>query len=207
MRSEPIDVRERSPYSVNQFRVKDEYKDDLDYLLISEGEIDSRITCLADEITAAFSGRDDTEMYAMCVLKGAMQFFGALIPQLELEVPVNEGAIKASRYEAAGTSSEEAEIEWLDQELIEGRDILIVEDIIDEGYTLQSVTEQLEQFNPNSVSMAVLFDKRSRRQVDIEVDYTGFVIPDEFVVGYGLDYDERYRDLRHLAVLDDHILD
>lgn len=207
MRSEPIDIRERSPYSVNQFRVKDDYKDDLDHLLISEGEIDSRITCLADEITEAFAGGDDTEVYAMCVLKGAMQFFGALIPQLDLDVPVNEGAIKASRYEGGGTISEEAEIEWLDQELIEGRDILVVEDIIDEGYTLQSVKSQLEEFNPASVEVAVLFDKRVRRQIDVDVGYTGFIIPDEFVVGYGLDYDERYRDLRHLAVLDDSVLD
>lgn len=207
MRSEPIDIRERSPYSVNQFRVKDEYTADLDHLLISEGEIDSRITCLADEITDSFAGGDETEMYAMCVLKGAMQFFGALIPQLELEVPVNEGAIKASRYQSGGTISEEAEIEWLDQELIAGRDILVVEDIIDEGYTLKSVLGQLEEFDPNSVEVAVLFDKRERRKVDVDVGFTGFVIPDEFVVGYGLDYDERYRDLRHLAVLDDSVLD
>lgn len=207
MRSEPIDIRERSPYSVNQFRVKGDYKGDLDHLLISEGEIDSRITCLADEVTREFSGREETEVYAMCVLKGAMQFFGSLIPQLDLDVPVNEGAIKASRYEKGGTTSEKAEIEWLDQELIEGRDILVVEDIIDEGYTLKSVIEQLEEFDPHSVKVAVLFDKRSRRQTEIDVDFTGFVIPDEFVVGYGLDYDERYRDLRHLAVLDNSVLD
>ena len=206
MRSEPIDVRERSPYSVNQFRVKQDYKKDLDHLLISEGEIDSRITCLADEITLEFSGREETEVYAMCVLKGAMQFFGSLIPQLDLDVPVNEGAIKASRYQRGGTISEEAEIEWLDQELIAGRDILIVEDIIDEGYTLRSVLEQLEQYDPNSVEVAVLFDKRSRRQIEVDVGFTGFIIPDEFVVGYGLDYDERYRDLRHLAVLDESVL-
>lgn len=203
MRSEPIDIRDRGPYSVDQFRVKDDYKDDLECLLISEGEIDSRITCLADEITHAFGGRGDVEVYAMCVLKGAMQFFGALTPQLDLDVPVNEGAIKASRYSSGETITEEAEIEWLDEELIEGRDILVVEDIVDEGYTLQSVRNQLEEFNPNSVDVAVLFDKRTRRKVDVPVDYTGFVIPDEFVVGYGLDYDERYRDLRHLAVLNE----
>ena len=206
MRSDPIDVRQRSPYSVNQFRVKNEYKSDLDRLLISEGEIDSRITRLADEITDDFAGRGGSETYAMCVLQGAMQFFGSLIPQLDLDVPVHEGTIKASRYQSGEGVAKEATIEWVDDDFIEGRDLLIVEDIIDEGYTLKSVLGQLEEFNPNSVEVATLFDKASRRQTEVDVAYTGFIIPNEFVVGYGLDYDERYRDLRHLAVLNDRAL-
>ena len=206
MRSDPIDVRDRSPYSVNQFRVKNEYQPDLDRLLISEGEIDSRITRLADEITHDFADRDGSEVSALCVLQGAMQFFGSLIPQLDLDVPVHEGTIKASRYESGEGVSEEATIEWLDDDFIEGRDVLIVEDIIDEGYTLKSVLGQLQDFNPNSVEVATLFDKAARRKTDVDVAYAGFIIPNEFVVGYGLDYDERYRDLRHLAVLNDRAL-
>jgi len=77
-----------------------------------------------------------------------------------------------------------------------------VEDIVDEGHTLSTLVDRIEEYDPRSVEIAALFDKAENRQVDVDVAYTGFVIPDEFVVGYGLDYDEKYRDLRHLGVVD-----
>ncbi|MFT4921411.1 MAG: hypoxanthine phosphoribosyltransferase [Haloarculaceae archaeon] len=201
MPSSPIDVRERPPYAVDQFCVKDEYAADLGHVLVPEGEIENRIERMAEEISLAYDRRAGTELYAVCVLKGAMRFFGTLTPRLDLDGAFSEGVIRASRY-ADGTGGEQTEIRLLDEETIEGRDILVVEDIIDEGYTLESILERLDEYDPNSVEVAVLFDKEARRKTDIDIEYTGFVIPDEFVVGYGLDYDERYRNVRHLAVVD-----
>lgn len=201
MSSGPIDLRDREPYTLDQFRVNNEHKDDLEYVLLSEGEIESRVSGLAAAITREYDSRENVDLYANCVLKGAMRFFGALIPRIEVRAPVSEGVIRASRYRAGKPGSKETEVRWLDRDLIEGRDILVVEDIIDEGYTLQAVIDHLEEYNPQSIEVATLFDKVSNRKIEIDVKFTGFTIPDEFVVGYGLDYDERYRNLRHLAVL------
>jgi hypoxanthine phosphoribosyltransferase len=201
MQSSPIDIRDRTPYDTNQFCVKDEYRADLQSLLLSEGEIECRIECLAAEISRRYR-TSDVPFYSLCVLKGAMRFFGALTPQLEPAGPSSEGTVRASRY-SEGKGAGYTDVQFLDPEAIEGKDILFVEDIIDEGFTLQAILEEVERFNPNSVEIAVLFDKHDRRKADIDVAFTGFVIPDEFVVGYGLDYDEGYRNLRHLAVLDD----
>jgi hypoxanthine phosphoribosyltransferase len=201
MRSAPIDVRERPPHAVEQFRVKDEYESALGSILIPEGEIQNRVTALADEISREHADRQGNELYAVCVLKGAMRFFGALTPQLDPRGPFSEGVVSAARY-SGGTGADETEVRFLEPEMIDGKDILIVEDIIDEGYTLGAILERLSEYDPNSVEVAVLFDKEARRQSEVDTEYTGFLIPDEFVVGFGLDYDERYRNLRHLGVLD-----
>lgn len=200
MGSSPIDVRERPPYTVDQFRVKDEYQSDLRNVLIPEGEIENRVAALADDISLEFSRRSGREMYAVCVLKGAMRFFGALTPRLDYEGAFSEGLVRADRY-SRGEGRDETEVRFLERDMIDGKDILIVEDIIDEGRTLQAILDRLSEYDPNSVEVAVLFDKAARRKTDIDIAFTGFVIPDEFVVGYGLDFDERYRNVRHLAVL------
>lgn len=202
MGSAPIDIRERTPYTVDQFRVTEAYEEDLEHVLISEGEIESRIDAMAADISRTYRERTGTETCAICVLKGAMRFFDALVPRLDLDTPLTEGLVRSSRYGAGVTQNQRATVEWLDPDLIAGRDVLIVEDIVDEGYTLETILDEIEPHDPNSVDLAVLFDKTARRQVDIDVEFTGFYIPDEFVVGYGLDYDERYRDLRHLATID-----
>lgn len=207
MRSSPIDVRERPPYTVDQFCVKGEYETDIESILISEGEIEDRITCLAEEISREYRGWDGEELYAICILKGAMQFFSALIPQLDINAPVSEGVVLATRYTADEPEAERAEVRWVDERRIEDKDILVVEDIIDEGFTLETVLTRLEDYDPDSVEVAVLFDKIARRKTDVDIEFTGFTIPDEFVVGYGLDYDEQYRNLRHLAVLDQSVME
>jgi hypoxanthine phosphoribosyltransferase len=201
MRSSPIDVRRRTPYAVDQFRVKDDYEPDLRNILVPEGELVNRIAALADEISEEMAG-EERELYAVCVLKGAMRFFGALTPQLDPRGPFSEGVVSAARY-SGGTGADETSVNFLEPEMVDGKDVLIVEDIIDEGYTLEAILDRLSEFDPNSVQVTVLFDKTERRKTDIEIEYTGFVIPDEFVVGFGLDYDERYRNLRHLGVLDE----
>lgn len=205
MGSEPIDVRERTPYAVSQFRVKDEYESDLGQILIPEGEIENRVTALADDISNDYRDTGGGEMYAVCVLKGAMRFFGALTPQLDLDGSFSEGVVRAARY-SGGEGGDETEVDFLEPEMVDGKDILVVEDIIDEGYTLEAILDRLEEFDTNSVQVAVLFDKADRRKTSVDIEYTGFLIPDEFVVGFGLDYDERYRNLRHLGVLDESVI-
>ncbi len=200
MGSSPIDVRERPPYAVDQFRVKTEYESDLRNVLIPEGEIENRVAALADDISREYATRSGRELYAVCVLKGAMRFFGSLTPQLDFDGAFSEGVVRADRY-SGGEGAARTEVRFLEREMIDGKDILIVEDIIDEGRTLRAILERLDDYDPNSVEVAVLFDKEARRAVDVDIAFTGFHIPDEFVVGYGLDYDEEYRNLRHLGVL------
>ena len=206
MASDPIDVRSREPYAIDQFRVQAEYESDLEEILVSAGEIQSRIARMADEISADYSERSGSELYALCILKGALRFFGTLTPHLEPDGAYSEGVVRASRYTDGETGDTEAEVRFLDPEMIEGTDVLIVEDIIDEGYTLETILDRIEAHDPNSVDIAVLFDKVDRRKTDVDIEYTGFVVPDEFVVGYGLDYGERYRNLNHLATLDPSVI-
>jgi hypoxanthine phosphoribosyltransferase len=206
MGSSPIDVRERPPYEVDQFRVKDEYESDLRSVLIPEGEIENRVAALADDISRVYAERTGRELYAVCVLKGAMRFFGTLTPQLDFDGAFSEGVVRAERY-SGGEGADRTTVRFLEREMIDGKDILIVEDIIDEGRTLAAILDRLDDYDPNSVEVAVLFDKEARRQTDIDIAFTGFTIPDEFVVGYGLDYDEEYRNLRHLGVLKESALE
>ncbi len=206
MVSDPIDVRSRDPYSVDQFRIQSEYESDLENVIISRGEIEDRIARMADEISARSRANAGTELYAMCVLKGALRFFGRLTPDLEPGGQYSEGVVRASRYADGEGQQKEAEVRFLDGATIEGKDVLIVEDIIDEGYTLKSILEEIQTYNPNSVEIAVLFDKTARRQTDIDISYTGFIVPDVFLVGYGLDYGERYRNLDHLGKLRDDVI-
>ena len=207
MASEPIDIRDRPPYSLDQFDVEATYRDDLEHILISKGEIISRIQRMAREVSESTHQEPDSELYAACVLKGALRFFGTLTPKLSPAGDYSEGVIQASRYTAGTTTETTADVDLPAAETIQGKDVLVVEDIIDEGYTLESILEEIHEKDPRSVSIAVLFDKRDRRKVDIDVEYTGFIVPDEFLVGFGLDYNERYRNLDHLASLDNAIFE
>jgi len=207
MASTPIDVRSRDPYDTEQFRIHEEYREDLDQVLVSNGEIEDRIAQMADDISARYRENPDTELYAMCILKGALRFFGTLTPHLEPGGPYREGVVRATRYLDGEGQAEQATVRFLDEDAIEGKDVLIVEDIIDEGYTLETILEEIEAHDPNSVEIAVLFDKVARRKTDVDISYTGFIVPDVFLVGYGLDYGERYRNLDHLGTLDPAVIE
>lgn len=207
MRSAPIDIRNRAPYSVDQFRVNDEYEEDIESILVCEGEIENRIERLAEEISRDYRNRSGEGVLLICVLKGALRFFGVLSPHLRFEVPVRESIVRASRYDGGEPGAEQADVRLLDNGTIEDMDVLVVEDLIDAGYTLETILTRLEERDPNSVDVAVLFDKVASRETDIDAAYTGFVIPDEFVVGFGIDYDERYRNVRHLGVLTEAVME
>lgn len=200
MPSTPIDLRDRPPYDPDQFSIKPEYRDDVDHILVSGGEIEDRITRLAEEISQDYQDRDGDGVYLICTLKGAMQYFATLAPQLEFDAPVQEGFLRANRY-SDGTPGDGADVTLFTDDPIDNMDVLVVEDMIDQGTTLDTILTQLNTHNPNTIDTTVLFDKPANRTTNVDIAHTGFTIPDEFVVGYGIDYDERYRRLRHLAVL------
>ena len=156
---------------------------------ISQQEIAKKVQEIAREISSDYRGETPV---LVGVLKGAVVFMSDLIRQLTISVEIDFMAV--SSYGASTKTSGIVRIlKDLDQS-IEGRDVLIIEDIVDTGLTLDYLREVLEQRRPRSLKLAALLDKPERREVEIEANYLGFVIPDEFVVGYGLDYRELYRN-------------
>jgi hypoxanthine phosphoribosyltransferase len=168
-------------------------------VLIPASRIQERIEELARQITADYSG--DRFIYLLCILKGAVMFCADLARAIDR--PVRIDFIGISSYGKGKTSSGEVRLTKDLDTSIEGADVLIVEDIVDSGVTLTYLMHVLQQRRPRSIRIAALLDKPERRMRPVEVTYVGFTIADEFVVGYGLDYAEEYRNLRHICVLGD----
>jgi len=164
--------------------------------MISEEQIRTRIKELGAEITRDYAGRNPL---LIGVLKGACFFLSDLMRAIDTRVGIEFMAI-SSYGSSTRTSGEVRIMKDLDVP-IEGRDILVVEDIVDTGLTLSYLLSNLESRGAASVKLAALLDKFERRQKEVKIDYLGFKIPDEFVVGYGLDFAERYRNLPFIAVL------
>ena len=165
-------------------------------VLLTREEIQKRITELGAEISRDYAGQD---LLLICVLKGAVIFLADLMRQIS--VPVEIDLMAVSSFRAATVSSGVVRILKDLDVSIENRHCLIVEDIIDTGLTLKYLEENLNSRQPASLKIVTLLDKPERRQVEIAPDYCGFQIPDEFVVGYGLDFDEKYRSLPDICVL------
>ena len=165
-------------------------------VLISEQEIQTRIKELGAQITRDYAGRNPL---LIGVLKGACFFLSDLLRSIDTKLSIEFMAI--SSYGASTRTSGEVRIMKDLDVPIEGRDILVVEDIVDTGLTLSYLLSNLESRGAASVKLAALLDKFERRQKEVKIDYLGFKIPDEFVVGYGLDFAERYRNLPFIAVL------
>ena len=166
-------------------------------VLLSEEEVDERIKQIAAKISKDYAGK---ELHLICVLKGGVFFTCELAKRIT--VPVSIDFMSVSSYEDDTKSSGVVRIvKDLDQPLI-GKDVLIVEDIIDSGRTLSYLIEILKGRNPNSFRLCTLLDKPERRVKDVNVDYCCFNIPDEFVVGYGLDYAQKYRNLPFIGVVE-----
>jgi hypoxanthine phosphoribosyltransferase len=167
-------------------------------VLIDADKIRARVAGLAGEIRRDY-GPDD-RVHLVAVLKGAFVFLADLVRQFE--GPVTCDFIAVSSYGSGSTSSGEVRLtKDLDRSL-EGRHVIIVEDIVDTGLTLSYLQEILRARDPKSLRTACLLSKPSRRQVEVRVEYVGFTIEDRFVVGYGLDFDERYRNLPYIGVLE-----
>lgn len=166
-------------------------------VLISEAEINKKICEMAEEISKRYEGQN---LHLICVLKGGVFFMCELAKRIT--VPVTLDFMSVSSYGDATTSSGHIKIVKDLDEPIEGKNVLLVEDIIDSGRTLSKVMELLESRKPESLALCTLLDKPERRVVEVDVDYTGFQIPDLFVVGYGLDCAQKHRNLPFVAVVE-----
>ena len=166
-------------------------------VLLSEEEVDARIKQIAAQISRDYAGR---EIHLICVLKGGVFFTCELAKRLT--VPVTIDFMSASSYGNETKSTGKLKINKDLDEEIDGLHCLIVEDIIDSGNTLSMTKKMLEGRNPASLKLCTLLDKPDRRETEVNVDYTGFTIPDAFVVGFGLDYAQKYRNLPYIGILD-----
>ncbi len=157
-------------------------------------QIHEKVTKLADRISRDYVGK---EILAVGILKGSFMFFADIVRALK--IPVTLDFIVASSY-LKNTSSGEVKIHYDVKEDIAGKHVLLIDDIIDTGVSLNYIRERILSKGPASLKICVLLDKKERRSVDVPVDYTGFEIPNQFVVGYGLDYDNKYRNLPYIAI-------
>ena len=166
-------------------------------VLISEEEVDARIRELGEKISKEYEGK---QIHLICVLKGGVFFMCALAKRIT--VPVSMDFMCVGSYGDGTKSSGVVRLAKDLDESIENKEVLIVEDIIDSGNTLYYLMDVLRQRKPASLRLCTLLDKPDRRVKDVHVDWTGFEIPDEFVVGYGLDYAQKYRNLPYIGVVE-----
>ncbi len=171
-------------------------------ILLTYEQIQERVKKLAEQITLDYSSVDNSirRPVFICTLKGAIYFFADITRNIKR--PIMLDFAKLSSYKN-GTVSGDMEMHSDITTDIEGRDVIIVEDIIDSGKTLKFFVDHLKKRNPRSIKICAFLDKKERREVEIEADYVGFDIPCGFVVGYGLDYAEKYRELPYLAEIID----
>lgn len=167
------------------------------HVLLSEEEVDKRIQELGDSISHDYA---DSQVHLICVLKGGVFFTCELAKRIT--VPVSMDFMSVSSYGDDTKSSGVVKIIKDLDDSIENKDVLVVEDIIDSGRTLSYLLDNLRSRNPRSLKLGTLLDKPERRVTEVKVDYTGFEIPDKFVVGYGLDYRQKYRNLPYIGVVE-----
>lgn len=165
-------------------------------IMISEEELSKRISELAEEISRDYEGKT---VKLICILKGSMFFTCELAKRLT--VPVTFDFMQVSSYGSGTSSSGCIKIKKELDESIEGEHVIVIEDIIDSGNTLSKLMPVLKERKPESICVCTMLDKPDRREAEVFVRYNGFVIPDEFVVGYGLDYDQKYRNLPYIGKL------
>lgn len=166
-------------------------------VMLSEEEVDQKIKEIGEQISKDYAGK---QVHLVCVLKGGSFFLCELAKRIT--IPVSLDFMSVSSYGAGTVSSGVVKIVKDLDETLEGKEVIIVEDIVDSGRTLSYLVEMLGRRKPKSLSVCTLLDKPSRRVIDVDVNYTCFEIPDEFVVGYGLDYDQLYRNLPYIGVVE-----
>ncbi len=176
-------------------------RDDVEKILIPEQELQARVAELGREINETYT--DDDHPLLICVLKGAFMFLADLVRHLEMRHEVD--FMEISSYGAGTVSSGVVRILLDLEQNIQGRHVLIVEDIVDSGRTLDYITRNLQTRGPASLRVCTLLSKPSRREIDVPLDFVGFEVPDEFVMGYGLDYAEEYRNLPFIGVLKEEV--
>ena len=165
-------------------------------VMIPEEEVDAKIAELGKKISEDYAGR---QVHLICILKGSVFFTCELAKRIT--VPVSLDFMSVSSYGDGTASSGIVKIAKDLDETLEGKDVIVIEDIIDSGRTLYYLMDVLEKRQPNSLKLCTLLDKPDRRVKDVKVDYVGFESPDEFVVGYGLDYAQKYRNLPYIGIV------
>ena len=166
-------------------------------VMLSEEEVDKRIQEIGDQISKDFAGK---EVHLVCVLRGGSFFMCELAKRIT--VPVTLDFMSVSSYGSETKSSGVVKIVKDLDDALADKNVIVVEDVVDSGRTLSYLLEMLRKRGPKELKLCTLLDKLERRVVDVDVDYTGFSIPDEFVVGYGLDYAQRYRNLPYIGVVE-----
>lgn len=167
-------------------------------VLVTRAEIESAVKKLASAITKDYS---DKNPLIIGILKGSFVFLADLVRQLDF--PLEVEFVRLSSYGSGTQTSGKANLELEPKLEIKGRHVLVVEDIIDTGITVDSLVKYLQKKNPASLKLCVLTDKPSRRRVPMKIDYKGIEVPDKFIVGYGLDCDEKHRNLRDICILEE----
>ncbi len=191
----------RAAGSITKFLENNDMQDYHEFLkevLITAEELDQRIAELGKEISYDYQGQD---LLLVCILRGGIIFLTDLMRKLTVPHTIDFMAVSSYGIGARQTSGQARITLDLNTD-IRGRNVLLVEDIVDSGFTVYSVLELLETRRPNSLRVCALLDKAERREVSVPIHYRGFVIPDKFIFGYGLDADEYYRNLPFIAVLD-----
>lgn len=166
-------------------------------VMYTEEQIQTRIQEMANEIDKDYEGK---ELIVISVLKGAIFFSVDLVKKMK--TPVIFDMMQVSSYQGTQSTGNVIIKKGLDED-IAGKDVLIVEDIIDTGYTLQYLKEYLQTLNPKSLKIAVLADKKERREINVDIDYTGFEIENKFIVGYGFDIDQKYRNIPYIGYIEE----
>ena len=166
-------------------------------VMLPEEKVDARIREIGEQISREYAGKS---VHLICILKGSIFFTCELAKRITS--PVEIDFMSVSSYGAGTSSSGVVKIGKDLDTTIEGKNVLVVEDIIDSGRTLSYLLQNLKTRNPKSLKLCTLLDKPDRRVCDVKVDYVGFEIPDEFVVGYGLDYAQKYRNLPYIGVVE-----
>ena len=175
--------------------------DDIQTVLVTEEQLQAKVAQLGARISQDYAGKD---LLLVSILKGAVVFMADLMRAVT--IPCSIDFMVVSSY--GGTNTETTGLVKIVKDLdadLTGKDVLIVEDILDTGVTLSNLVPMLKMRNPSSVKICAILDKPTRRKADIQPDYEGFQVPDEFVVGYGLDYNDKYRNLPYVGVLKPHV--
>lgn len=167
-------------------------------MLIDEKTLETKVQEIADRMMRDYEGKD---IVFICILKGSTFFTVDLAKKIKKDVKIE--FIQVSSYGSSTISNGEIELKLDLKESIDGKEVIVIEDIIDTGRTLSYLLEYLRDRNPKSLRLCALLDKPERRKYDVTVDYVGFEIPDKFVVGYGLDCDEHYRNLPYIAYIEE----
>jgi hypoxanthine phosphoribosyltransferase len=203
----PIVIGNNHKYSLDSFTVPRHYGEFLDSIIIPKGMIKDRIEKLARDIHRDYIGKS---LMLVCVLKGGEKFFSDISHYLDIlnsndkenSVPFKNDYLKAKSYQN-DKSSGDVTLTMSDFESLKGKEILLVEDIVDSGETMTKIIAELKKHHPLSIRVASLLVKDTKRSNGYKPDYAGFIIPDLFVVGYCLDYNENFRDLSHICIIND----